>query len=451
MYLYTSRSSDSPKLNNTWGDFNKVINYVLDGGALQTVKSIEAIGSNKCKISFTTSIPFVQFQTIDITGATNTAYNTRLFVENIDIGTLTLTCYSKTLPDAISKEETANIKAKVIACGMQKVFGGVAEERTIFKTTNGICYRIDDRDFRPLVNPPVVPATANNSWQKVARVCMAENFDSLDSSTSRLFPYSNLRPTENFNPVDKYIGQTFISYNRSYNDYSSSDTSDYITYNQSIARGSLEWNIFSNDEIMYVFLTGTGTGSYQCTASYVFGEFNIINNNMKNGMLICNKMIQYNETYDSTNWSTAMGSTNGSNRNPIFPSPYTNSLNGASSTAVIYDNLKNSYADISCVSEFNSSSIYSGNGGIKYPNELDNGFYICDVIIRGDSNYYGKLKNIKYICNNVVTSAVINSESIKNGSLVVIDGVHYYAQKNSNSYMSSNNNMNMVILIKVER
>lgn len=453
MYLYTSRSSESPKLNNAWGDFNKVINYVLDGGALQSVKSIESIGNNKCKISFETSIPFVQFQTIDISGATNTLYNTRLFIESIDIGSLSLTCYSKTLTDIIAKEETANIKAKVIACGMQKLFGGVAEERTIFKTTNGICYRIDDRDFRPLVNPPATINSTSNNWQKVARVCMAENFDSLDSSSSRLFPYSNLRPTENFTPTGKYIGQAFISYNRGY--ISTSANTDYITLNNmgSYPRTPMEYNIYANEKCIYIYLYVKATSyDYYSSASYAFGEYENFNSNAKSGLFVSNSFQTSNDVYDTTSKHCSLSSDSSENLNPIFP--YTTYNNSLASTGVIYDNLKGIHAPIVFRKEVGLGGTYSGRDGIDYPNEYNNGIYISDyfVISSSGSSVYGKLIDIKYIANSVVFNSLDNSETIKNGSLLVIENNYYIAQKIANSRNNGNYDTNAsLVLIKLDR
>lgn len=35
MYFYSSQASNTQQLNNTWLDFNKLINFLIDGGENQ--------------------------------------------------------------------------------------------------------------------------------------------------------------------------------------------------------------------------------------------------------------------------------------------------------------------------------------------------------------------------------------------------------------------------------
>ena len=68
MYFYTSISEDAPKLNNTWGDFNKVINYIVDGGTEYPVVKIEPHSDQKVKIFYDklelTKCPWALSQTV---------------------------------------------------------------------------------------------------------------------------------------------------------------------------------------------------------------------------------------------------------------------------------------------------------------------------------------------------------------------------------------------------
>ena len=41
MYFYSSASPDAPKLKNNWGDFNTLINYIIDGGSNYKILKIE--------------------------------------------------------------------------------------------------------------------------------------------------------------------------------------------------------------------------------------------------------------------------------------------------------------------------------------------------------------------------------------------------------------------------
>lgn len=457
MYLYSSESNDAPKLTNTWGDFNKIINYVLDGGTPHNVLSIEAIGGNKCVIKFDSEIPYRPYQTIEIKNATNTIYNDRFFIEKLDIQTNEVTCYSKNISDILTKEENINLRSNIIPCGMQKMFGGVDDNRTVFKTTNNICFRIDDRDFRPLVTPAAPINATTNNWQKIARICMADSFDSLDSSSARLFPYTPERPTENFQPTGKYIGQTFIVYNRAFNNNTSSYNDYIVLSNVNLRSNNIKWNIYANEKVMYIYFTVNATATNdnrQCIACYVIGEYNSSNPSAKNGIMVTNKFNTLNDAYDITSgYNTSLGTPSFAyNNNPTFPSNVYNTTN-SNAIAVIYDNLSNNIENVIFNREFIMGGAISGISNMQYPNPYDNGIYISDIVVgAGTTTYYGKCYNLKHICNGVAPDSNIGTEKILNGSLVVIDNKYYIAQKLSNSYYSSSYDAGGgLVLIEMDR
>lgn len=446
MYMYTSASTDSPKLNNTYGDFNKVINYILDGGSEQSVVSIEAIEPNKCKIYFSGSVPFVQFQTFQVSGAITTAYNTRYFVESINAVDKYAICYCHSISVITAIDSSVNIKAVIFGCGLTKVFGGVSDNRTVFKTPNGTHYRVDDRDFRPLVTPVAAINSTTNNWHRVARVCISDGFDSLDSTSNRMFPYNPERPTENFNPTGNYIGQTLVSYNRGVNPNNSIYNS-YLTYNET--RHAMDWIAYANDKVIYITLYTQLNTNYnvKSSATYVFGEFNGINNSLKNSLLVCNKSSSYNSTYDSGDYILSMASYNTSeNFNPIFPSNYTNGNTRA--CAITFDNMANSIDDIKFSGGSGISPTYSGgSGSISYPNPVDNSLYFSDVMVRSSSKLYGACIGMKYIDNYIGNSGVVLSESIKQGTLMNISGSYYLLHKSPNAANDPNQYNNTVFVL----
>lgn len=188
MYYFTSSSLDAPKLTNKYGDFNKLINYILDGGTTYNVVKILANPSQpntvKVYIDPNIAMPFVALQTIKINGSIKPEYNTQAFIESINSVEKYLVCYNTAFVDTIGDDETANIKLKIRNAGFTRKFGGIAENRTVIKFQNGVEFRIDDRDWRPLVQPPVTVNATNENWLKIARVSMSENYDSLDTPPS---------------------------------------------------------------------------------------------------------------------------------------------------------------------------------------------------------------------------------------------------------------------------
>ena len=250
MYFYSNTLTDAPQLNNTWGDFNKVINYLLDGGTDQTVVSASMTEVDKVNIQLVDVFNLIPFCTIRITGS-SIGYNGDYFVESYDANTKIAILYKSNLA-ILPTDNSDTLKFKIRPSGLIKRFGGITEQRTIFETRNGVQFRVDDRDYSPLVNPPV---TFNEIWQKVCRVCMSDNFSGLDNGASQLHPYNAERPTENFYPVNNYIGQAYFIYNQNPTtlvDQNPSSISliDYLTPTAASTiktRGPMNWAAWAND------------------------------------------------------------------------------------------------------------------------------------------------------------------------------------------------------------
>lgn len=438
MRLFTSLGGDGPKLNNTWGDFNKIINYVLDGGTQYQVASIMSIAENKVKITFPTAVKFVRYQVVEISGSTNALYNTTFFIESISLDNLSITCYKKDLI-ILQEDVTASLRCRVAPCGMTKVFGGLSDQRTVFKTASGMHFRIDDRNFAPLVTPAT---TFNNSWMKMARVCMSSSFDSLDSSLDRLYPYYDLRPNENFKPDGKYIGQNIFIYNVT--DYNSSD---YITY-QYGTRGALDWNIYADENIMYIYtFTLNSSTTIIRSRCYIMGDYEPLDSNAYKGILLS---YTTNNTYDVNNmyyiFDESTSYTNStSNNSLIFPCNNQSYTNG---TMVIYDNSLGAASGVNYSSEFSIGNTHgSGYGGLSYPNRLDNSIYISDILVYSGGTLYGKMKGVKWVNTSVVSNNQNSSGNIKMNELVNIGG-KYYIGGRAGSYSYYNNSVG---LFEVER
>lgn len=450
MYFYTSDTPGAPQLNNAYGDFNNVINYILDGGTPNSVVSIEAIEPNKCKLFFSDTIPFNQFQTFEVTGAVNSIYNTRYFVESKNEELKYIICYCETIGANTPIDNSPNIKARLFGCGMTKVFGGIENQRTVFKTENETYYRIDDRDFRPMVTPPVTINSANNSWMKAARVCIADGFDSLDSTSNRMYPYNPTRPTENFNPTGKYIGQTFVFYNRCViNNASGVNTVTYKLSGQtSNNAGPMKWKIYADHRTIYIILYTTydsnATLNRQSMAVYVFGEFDGIRQDIKNSILYCNKSETYNETYDG-NIFGGLYSRGYDNTSPLFPSQYTNGTFRPCS--IIFSDTNYNTVETTFIGGSGLSPTNSGSDGLLYPNPLDGGFYISDVLVKSSSIYFGKCNGIKFINNHIGNNSIVASENIIDGSMIKIDNKFYILQKTSATYGADTTSANTLFTL----
>lgn len=386
MYFYSSLSADAPKLNNTWGDFNKLINYLIDGGSEYIINKIDPYDNKKIKVYYDATLdssPWVSNQTIEITGSSKN-YNKRYFIESIHDAEKFIICYNSEITLSTSTTEIGDadtIKAAVIPCGATRIFGGVDDSRTVFKFSTGIEYRIDDRNFGSLLTPVV---TFNTSWSKVARLCMAEKFDSLDYTTSKMWPYNNTRPNENFTPSGNYIGQCFMLYNEG------SAVAEYITYTSN--KSANAYKVFANDNAMYIHVFPNN--SYNNSSNsyfYIMGNFNQIDNNRTNGLLQCLHHYGTNSTYTQTTgvWNNSTsylsGFTYSPNRNSICLNIW-DDYTGNTRTAYFYGGFG-----------FGSAPP-SASGGLRNTNIPDSNIYFSDTQIIDTNNcYLGTLYDVKWI------------------------------------------------------
>lgn len=402
MYFYSSLAGDTPKLSNVWGDFNKVINYIIDGGTLIDIVKIEPNNATTVKVYYdiTKTLPWTKNMTITISGSTS--YNGNLFIDSINDVDKYAICYSDSIAGIGSITEISNgttvvLKAKTVACGATRLLGGISDNRTIIKFDDSVEFRIDDRDFGPLVNPVV---TFNNGWTKCARVCMAENFETLDFTSKRHYPYNGSRPTESFAPTGKYIGQSIVPYN-------TPNGTAYIIH--TTTKYSCGWKIWASSKCMYIQIYAPSTNSYY---SYfiVIGGFDTIDKTKPNGIM--ETWRPYNGTYDSTANSYFNLDTAGE-RGGLSYSPSNRSMINLQ----IYNN--GSDADVSVL--YYGSGGYgaappSAQGGFPAPNPVDGSLYFSDCQLAGSTGLYGTLYDIKWVHNTVTLTA---------DDILIIDNEYY--------------------------
>lgn len=389
MFFYTSLSPDAPQLNNTYGDFNAIINYIIDGGSEYIIDKIEPYADKKVKIFYRNTgnvCPWALCQTITIEGSTN--YNKNFFIETINESESFIICYNSTIIFNESVEETPindSCKASTIKSGITKKFGGVTEKRTVIKFKRGMEYRIDDRFFGDLMTPVV---SLNNNWLKVARVCMAENFETLDSTTTRLAPFESTRPSENFTPSGNYIGQSLIIYN------TGNDNHYYINQTNYNASNN-KYRIWANENAIYIQIMSNGSYDGSYSRCYIMGEFNANNKNITNGILQSAR--PRSGVYNSTS--------NQFYHYGVSGAGFCHNLDRNDVNLIVYNNLiDNSYSNINLYGEYYiGGGLPSGNGGIAYPNNVDGSVTFSDTIVTLTSGEaIGKLYDVKWVNSSVI-------------------------------------------------
>lgn len=401
MYFYSSLSSDAPRLNNTWGDFNNLINYLIDGGTEYNILKIEPYADKGVKIYYDdtlTACPWVQFQTIVLTGSTKN-YNGDFFIEQINESDKFIIAYRSNINFLLSEEEVgeANVmKARVKPCGATRLLGGVTEQRTVIKFDGSIEFRIDDRNFAALLTPAV---TFNNAWSKLARVCMAESFDTLDFTTKRMWPYNATRPNENFTPHGNYIGQSFMVYN------DNSPSNYYIT--NTSAKSGCAYKVYANNKCMYIQIFQGNTYQSSYSRFFIIGGYNSLNKEIPNGLIQSHRPGGDN-AYNTTTYHMAMDT-------QAQRCDFTYSVTRINTNIVMYDNGSGVAADALFYGGFGYGSAQpSGNGGLRLPNILDSNIYFSDAQVIATSSYHGKLYDVKWVNTDyrptAGTTALIDNE-----------------------------------------
>lgn len=407
MYFYSSAASDSPVITNTYGDLNKVLNYIIDGGTEYTILKIEPSADKKVKIWYDTALtqcPWILSQSITISSGSASYNNYKFLIEAINVVDKYVICYNSKVTQT-SPIETASMKAKITPAGITKVFGGVDEKRTVFRFSgNSVEYRLDDRDFGPLLNPPI---TTTAHWTKVARVCMSEYFDTLDSTSTKQYPFNVARPTENFTPSGNYIGQAFLPYT------TANLNKPYIT-NTSYTeiRSRYEYRIWASDKFILFQFMIYGYNDNE-SRFLLLGNFDSIDKTKKNGLLMAQRWGGDNP-YNTT--SSYLQTT----QRQFCSIMDDNDTSGRH--YAIFNNY-NSSGDTMWVN--NNGEFYLGGGtpsgaGINVPNNIDKGVYFSNVIVQGSSQYFGNMYDCKWI-----NSTYDNSRD----SLTIIDGELYMLVK----------------------
>jgi hypothetical protein len=248
MKFYSSYNPSAPQLTNTWGDFNKIINYIVDGLPAQNITSVEMNEPFKVIVTLDSPTKCAKNETFKIENCGNVNYNRDYIVSSYSGNQVFL--YNLALTEILPASTNGTLK--LVTPGWTRKFGGISDSRTVIKNAYGMEYRFDDRDFGPLVTPQ----DATDSWMKVCRVSMSSNYTSLDYTDSPIFPYESARPEQTFSASGKYLPNCLIIYNKDPSGYNH-DGSDSITSDSTYAqhtRGPMNWSIYANENFIYFCL-----------------------------------------------------------------------------------------------------------------------------------------------------------------------------------------------------
>lgn len=378
MFYYTSQNPSAPQLSNRWGDLNRVINYVLDGGSSFPIDRIEWYKEQYIKIYYTGEQPIYNFETFVINGSGD--YDNKKFLAtSVNIVEKYIVAKNTTVPSVSFVDiNNSGMTAKIIGCGAKRKHGGVDDKRTVIRFGEKFDIRIDDRDIGDLFIPKIV--WGNNSC-KFIRICGSPNFETLDYTTERQIPFNSEMPNLNFQPTNNYVSENIFVYNaqRYYSHLVSNELNNSPT-----------WRIWANDKAMYIHLQ-----TDVCTFVCGFGVYDCYNKEIDNGFIYSTKT---NHRYNEGSMNSDYVNTRGS-----FGSDYSSRHNDGSNNhinhALIYDDSTDNSVFYRQYSEFGLYSSMSGNGGIIINNMSNNSIFHSDIILSNASRnqYYGKYYGLRWV------------------------------------------------------
>ena len=379
MFYYTSQNPSAPQLSNRWGDLNRVINYVLDGGSSFPIDRIEWYKEQYIKVYYTGEQPIYNFETFVISGSVD--YDNKKFLAtSVNIVEKYIIARNTSVPN-ISFVDINNVgmTAKIVGCGAKRKHGGISYNRTVIRFGEKFDIRIDDRNIGDLFVPAIT--WGNNSY-KFIRICGSPNFETLDYTTKRQIPFNSELPNLNFQPTNNYVSENIFAYNaRGY----------YLHLaGSSELENSPTWRIWSNDKAMYIHLQTSG-----CTFVCGFGLYDCYNKEIDNGFIYSTKT---NHRYNEGNIDSIYVNTRGS-FGADYSSRHYDSSNNHINHALIYDNGTGFPEYYRQYGEFGLYQSLSGNGGVLINNMSNNTIFHSDIIISNASRnqYFGKYYDLRWV------------------------------------------------------
>lgn len=339
-YLFRSSDAGAPTLSGTASALIGILDACLKNGYNSKTVTITRSGSTATVTC--TSHGFVQWQTVQISGATETEYNGKFLITSAP----TSNTFTVTVSGSPSTPATGTITAKVAPMGWTKDYTG----------TNKAVYRMPTGTPRHYLR--VYDADAQYS-----RVRGFESMSDVDTGTG-LFPTTAQVPSEGL-----------------------------YWYKSDAASGAArDWIVFGDDNVFYIFLCQS-TGSW--AGSYVFMTYFGLPTSFRSGdsyhtMIGGGESSSYANppnyspgtfTYDITLTSTSWTIGKYMPRE-LFQEgsaiPFNQVVSGG----------------IQTVSTNNPVNNVFGSGAIPFPNQADGGLYASRIVIGNYRGARGRLRGV---------------------------------------------------------
>ncbi|MEG0342330.1 MAG: hypothetical protein RR633_09100 [Acinetobacter sp.] len=400
--FYVHTNTNAPQLQNAFGCMINVLDACLvNGFGSQSISTLTASG-NTVTATFSSAHNFMQYQVIEIAGATQTEYNGEhriLTVPNANSITFQLAAAPSV------NTATGTISCSLPALGWLKPFSGTG--KAAYRSSNTL---LASRPYLRVVD--VLDPAYTETYAKFAKVGIVEDMTDIDTMLGVQAPYDSANPDKNWVGTGSGTGAV-NGWARWY--YASATESTNSSYNidyQAPTNGNVTWVLVGTEDYFYV-IPEIRVG-YSAGLIYGFGAIDSL------------IPVDNANTFLS---STLNANSASNNAHKIRNTALSNDL---FSSCLLQRNYKNETNYNTCFSKSFLSGNLTGNSNIL-TNDSYAGVTAFDVFALEGSVLRGKFKGIKWLYSNLPYS---------NLALIVFNNQIYL----SKNVAAQSNNLGQILL-----
>lgn len=256
---YTFTNTNAPQLSNAFGVMVDLLDACLvNGFGSQTISTMTASGTT-VTVTFGTAHNFLQYQVIEIAGATPSEYNGQFRILTVPNST-SFTFQLASTPSASTA--TGTMTCKLPALGWEKSFSGT--QKAAYRSLNTL---LAARPYLRVDNSQ--DAVYTSTYAKYAKVGIVETMTDVDTMSGVQAPYDAAAPTKNW--VGTGSGTTAINGWAKWYYAGSSAFNVSQSDSNTAAAGNRNWLLVGNSDWFYILPAFVTSNIY--SVCYGFGSF----------------------------------------------------------------------------------------------------------------------------------------------------------------------------------
>lgn len=256
---YTFTNTSAPQLSNAFGVMVDLLDACLvNGFGSQTISTMTASGTT-VTVTFGTAHNFLQYQVIEIAGATPSAYNGQFRILTVPNST-SFTFQLASAPS--SSTATGTMTCKLPGLGWEKSFSGT--QKAAYRSLNTL---LPARPYLRVDNS--LDPVYTSSYAKYAKVGIVETMTDIDTMSGVQAPYDGASPTKNW--VGTGSGASAINGWARWYYAASASFIGFFFDSTSAAAGNRSWVLIGTTDSFLFFPSGIASDAN--ALCYGFGSF----------------------------------------------------------------------------------------------------------------------------------------------------------------------------------